>query len=211
MAASLRSRSISIAPRPAPSGRFYRTAWTFYLVIAVAGALWIGFARRGPIPLSLFVARRGWWIDLAAGAAAGLVLWAVWRLGRRVFPAARELEERLAGLLGPVTLGEAIGLALLSGFAEELFFRGAVQGSLGWIPAALLFALLHTGPGRAFRLWTAFALVAGLLLGGLMHWRGNLLGPIVAHALVNGINLRGLGRLAAAAREPESAADPAAP
>ena len=43
-----------------------------------------------------------------------------------------------------------------------------------------------------------FALVAGLLLGGMMLWRGNLLSPVLAHALVNGINLRQLGRAAAA-------------
>lgn len=131
------------------------------------------------------------------------MLWAVWHLFLRFLPAARELEDRLAGLLGPVSTSEALVLALLSGFAEELFFRGAVQASLGWIPAALLFALLHTGPGRAFRLWTLFALVAGFLLGGMMLWRGNLLAPVTAHALVNGINLRGLGRRAAeAARSP---------
>jgi hypothetical protein len=28
-----------------------------------------------------------------------------------------------------------------------------------------------------------------------MLWRGNLLAPVTAHALVNGINLRTLGRL----------------
>ncbi len=175
-------------------------AWTFYLVLALAGCLWIGLARHGPIPLSLFVARHGWWRDLGVGIGGGLALWGIWRLARRFLPASRDLEDRLAGLLGPVTTSEAIALALLSGFAEELFFRGAVQATVGWIPAALLFALLHTGPGRAFRLWTAFALVAGFLLGWIMLWRGNLLAPVMAHALVNGINLRGLGRLAAEER-----------
>jgi membrane protease YdiL (CAAX protease family) len=175
-------------------------AWTFYLVVALAGGLWIGIARRGPIPLSLFISPRGWWLDLGAGLAAGLALWAVWQLGRRSLPAARDLEGRLASLLGPITTSEAVALALLSGFAEELFFRGAVQAAVGWIPATLLFALLHTGPGRAFRLWTIFALVAGLLLGALMLWRGNLLAPVTAHALVNGINLRELGRVAAQER-----------
>ena len=120
--------------------------------------------------------------------AAGLLL-ALWEAGRRVFPTARELEQRLAELLGPIDLSEVIGLALLSGFAEELFFRGAVQGSWGWLPATVLFALLHTGPGPAFRLWTLFAAVAGMVLAGLMIWRGNLLAPVVAHGLLNGINL----------------------
>jgi uncharacterized protein len=87
-----------------------------------------------------------------------------------------------------------VGLALLSGFAEELFFRGAVQGSLGlWLGTAI-FALVHTGPHRSFRLWTAFAAVAGLLFGGLFAWRGSLLAPIAAHVLVNAVNLRELSR-----------------
>lgn len=79
---------------------------------------------------------------------------------------------------------------MLSGFAEELFFRGAVQGSWGFVWATLLFALMHTGPDRAFRLWTLFALLAGALFGGLMLWRGNLLAPVTAHFVVNAVNLR---------------------
>lgn len=85
-------------------------------------------------------------------------------------------------------------MALLSGFAEELLFRGAIQGSLGIWVATILFALLHSGPGGSFRLWPVFALVAGALFGALVLWRGNLLAAIVAHAVVNAINL---GRLAA--------------
>jgi len=95
--------------------------------------------------------------------------------------------------LGPLQPGEAVALAVLSGFAEELFFRGAVQGAFGWLPATLAFAVLHSGPGKAFRLWTLFAAVAGLVFAGLTVWRGNLLAPIVGHFLVNAVNL---GRLA---------------
>jgi membrane protease YdiL (CAAX protease family) len=176
-----------------PPGRLYRFAWIFYLVLALAGALWIG-ARHGVIPLSLFLDPRRWWLDLGLGAAAGLLLLGAWWGAERTFPLARELEARLAEALGSITPSEALALAVLSGFAEELFFRGAVQGTLGWAAATLLFGLLHSGPGKAFRLWTLFAFAAGALLGGLMAWRGNLLGPIVGHALVNGVNLRRLAR-----------------
>jgi membrane protease YdiL (CAAX protease family) len=108
---------------------------------------------------------------------------------RRLLPAARGLEERLGELLGGITAPQAIALAALSGFAEELFFRGAVQGAVGWLAASLLFALLHSGPGRELRLWTLFALCAGLLFGALMLWRGNLLAPVLAHFVVNAVNL----------------------
>lgn len=124
----------------------------------------------------------------------------------RSFAAGRQLERRIGELVGPLAGEEALALAFLSGVAEELFFRGAVQGSWGWTWATVLFAVLHTGPGMSFRLWTAFAVVAGGLFGGLMLWRGNLLAPIVAHFLVNAVNL---SRLAAAMRRRASAEEAA--
>lgn len=170
-------------------------------MLALAGALWIGL-RRGEIPLSLFVDRERWWLDLALGLSAGGLLLGAWWGAERTFPLAKELEARLGEALGIITPSEAISLALLSGFAEELFFRGALQGTVGWAAATVLFGLLHSGPGKAFRLWTLFAVVAGALLGGLMVWRGNLLGPIAGHFLVNAVNLRRLASLGDSARLP---------
>lgn len=179
-------RSDSTAARQAE--RLYRLAWLFYLVLALAGSLWIGL-RQGRIPLRLFVDPSRWWLDAAMGAAAGGALLACWEALRRLLPAARGLEDRLGELLGGLTAPQAIALAVMSGFSEELFFRGAVQGAVGWLAASLLFALLHSGPGRELRLWTLFALCAGLLFGALMLWRGNLLAPALAHFLVNAVNL----------------------
>jgi len=177
-------------PALAP-GRMYRLAWTLYLVMALGGVLWIGI-RQGRIPVSLFVDPQEWWLDLLLGLGAGLLVLGFWGLTARFLPIARRLEEQLAAVLGPLRAADAIALAVLSGFAEELFFRGAVQGSWGWLLATLLFALLHSGPGPAFRFWTLFAAVAGGLFGALMAWRGNLLAPVVAHFLVNAVNLRRL-------------------
>lgn len=186
-----------------PPGALYRMAWGLYLVLAFAGSIWIGL-REGSIPLALFVDAGRWWIDLAAGvgAAAGLLL--AWEAGRRSLRLARELEAQLGRVLGTIDPQEALALALLSGFAEELFFRGAVQGAFpahGWLWAALLFSLLHTGPGRPYRLWTLFAFLAGLVFGLLTAWSGNLLAAITAHALVNAVNLRRLARQGREVRE----------
>lgn len=183
--------SDSPSPTPLAPGRLYRFAWGLYLFLALAGVVWIGI-QRGRIPLSLFLDTRRWWLDLGLGTGAGLLLLGLWSVAERIFPLARELEARLAQALGPLNGSEALALAVLSGFAEELFFRGAVQGSLGWVAATLLFGLLHSGPGKAFRLWTLFAILAGAVLGLLMVWRGNLLGPVVGHFLVNAVNLRRL-------------------
>jgi membrane protease YdiL (CAAX protease family) len=172
----------------------YRIAWIFYLVLALAATLWLGL-RQGQIRLGLFIDTDSWWLDAGLGLSAGGLLIALWLAARRVWPAARDLERELADILGPMTTSEVVGLAVLSGFAEELFFRGAVQGAWGWIPATVLFTLLHTGPGVSYRAWTGFAAVAGLVLAGLMIWRGNLLAPVIAHMVVNGINLDRLSRL----------------
>lgn len=190
--------------RPPRASWVYRLAWIFYLVLALAGVFWLGW-RQGEIPLGLFLDPGGWWVDLALGLSGGAILITLWRLARNKFSSAVKLERELAELLGQLTRVEIVALAILSGLAEELFFRGAVQSAWGWIPATILFAALHTGPGVAYRAWTAFAAVAGLMLAGLMLWRGNLLAPIVAHGLVNGVNLS----LLVAQGEPPPAADPA--
>ena len=177
-----------------PAGQLYRIAWVFYLLLAVAAVVWIGW-REGAIPLAIFLDRQRWWVDVGAGLAAGSLLLGGWELARQKVAQAHALERQIARLLGPLQPSEAVGLALLSGFAEELFFRGAMQSAWGWLPATLVFGLLHAGPGSAYRIWTAFALVAGLLLAGLMAWRGNITSAVVAHVLVNAVNLQRLSRL----------------
>ena len=124
-----------------------------------------------------------------------------WELARARVPRARALEAQIAGLLGPLQPVEAVALALLSGFAEELFFRGAMQAAWGWVPATLVFALLHAGPGPAYRIWTVFALVAGLLFAAVVEWRGNVSAAVLAHVLVNTVNLQRLSRLQPAAAD----------
>ena len=99
------------------------------------------------------------------------------------------LARNLAEALGRLTVPEALLLAFASGLAEELFFRGALQPRVGWLLASTLFGCVHFVPRREFLPWTGFAIVAGLLFGALFAWTGNLIAPIVAHIVVNGVNL----------------------
>ena len=171
----------------------YRVAWVVYLVLAVAGAVWMGIDRGGIAP-GQFVTPGAWWRELLWGLAGGAALLVLWEVGRRVLPLARELERAISEILAGIDRSEALALALLSGFSEELFFRGAVQGEWGLAAATVLFALLHTGPGKPFLLWTLFAVVAGLLFGLLALHTGSLLSPITAHVTVNAVNLTRLAR-----------------
>lgn len=182
---------------PSRSPSLYRVAWFFYLVLAVAGLVWLG-AREGRIGLSLFVVAGSWWLDLALGLGAAALLLALWWMLERLSAEARDLEAELSRLVAGLTRGEGLALALISALAEELFFRGALQGAVGLLPAAFLFALLHGGPGKSFRLWALFALLAALVLGVLVRERGALGSAIVAHAAVNALQLARLSRKNAA-------------
>lgn len=175
---------------------FFRLAWGFYLALAIAGVLWIGWSHRA-VPLALFIDVESWWLDTVLGVGAGIALVALWDMGRRFFPAMQDLEKLLAKHIGTLDQSQALALALISGFAEELFFRGAVQTSWGFVWATVIFTLVHFGPAPVYRWWTLFSFVAAVVLGGLVLYRGNILSAILAHVVINAINLRRLAVLAA--------------
>ena len=177
-----------------PPGALVHWGSWIYLSLAIAAVVWLGF-RAGAIPFTLFFDRDTWWADLATGAVAAAAIVAFWQLGLLVLPSARALEQTIQTTIGTLSTSEVVTLAVVSGFAEELFFRGAVQSDWGIVPATILFAVLHAGPGREFRLWIVFAFFAGTVLGTLMIWRGNLLAPTFAHVTVNLVGLVRLQRL----------------
>ena len=149
--------------------------------------------------------------DGGFGLGLFLLLQGLEALFSRVFPRSfrmaeafhRELGEALVRTgLGPK---EALLLSLLSAVAEEVFFRGAVQGLLlrqlgGWGVGAqaLLFALLHPAPRSAFA-YPLFTGVAGGLLGLSFLFTGSLVPGILAHFLHNARSFAEL--LSASARQ----------
>lgn len=110
-----------------------------------------------------------------------LVGWASW---------ARTLRAQMRPFLAGASPLELALLALLSGVAEELFFRGALQPWVGLTASSLAFGLLHIGPTRAFLPWTLWAVVMGFLFGAITLVTGQLAGAIVAHVAINAVNLR---------------------
>ena len=79
---------------------------------------------------------------------------------------------------------------LPSSIGEEMLFRGALLPWMGVWWQAIVFALLHVGPGKRFLPWTASALVLGVAFGELALQTRNLGGPIAAHFVINFLNLR---------------------
>jgi len=164
-------------------------ATIFYFGMAAIAYLWAWFVD-GPL-----VMRPGTFIfntlleNLVIGLVLALGLHLLTRLmtGRVAWSDA--LMTWFESELGHIKVSDALILALLSGFAEELLFRGAMQPSWGLGPATILFALVHWPPDKRLRAWTWMAGFVGLLLGLLVEWRGSVVPAITAHVGINFLNL----------------------
>lgn len=165
--------------------RFVLFAGIFYGLLVVAAALWSGL--RGftldllgdSVPLSLVLGT----LTALATVSSGLLLY-------RMVPALREIAEELGPrLVEGANSGNLILVSLFSGVGEEVLFRGAVQQEFGLLVASILFGVVHVGPDRRYLLWSAWALVAGLIFGVLYEVTGGLLAPILAHAAHNAATL----------------------
>lgn len=132
--------------------------------------------------------------DTAIGVAVGLGVVLSSELATRFTGWGEALARELASAIGPVSIPDALLLAMASGLGEELFFRGALQPRVGLVVASLAFAAMHFVPRREMWPWTGFALVVGLLFGAMFEWTGSIVAPVVAHTVVNGINLPWLVR-----------------
>jgi membrane protease YdiL (CAAX protease family) len=178
-------------------GRFVRLALYFYGAMLAAALVWrMGLYRESVLFASSAAEAAG--IQPARDAGIGLAVGLAVVLGSHAATRRTGWGERLArGLgeaIGPVSIPDALLLAMASGLGEEMFFRGALQPRVGLLWASLLFGAVHFVPRRAMWPWTVFAMVIGGLFGALFEWTGNLVAPVVAHTVVNAINLPVLAR-----------------
>jgi membrane protease YdiL (CAAX protease family) len=166
------------------------------LVIGLYGAMalvaLVIASGRGDPDLYRFTAPAHWALLAGPllGAAIGLAIVGLTRIATRRYRWARQLHTSFHDLLGPLTGREIIILALASSIGEELLFRGALLPWLGPWWQAMVFALLHVGPGKRFLPWTLSAFVLGVGFGWLTMWTTNLGAPIAAHFMINFLNLR---------------------
>lgn len=167
------------------------------LVIGLYGALallaiLLSAGRGDPDPYRLDDDVTATWLLLSPviGLAIALAVVGLTRVVTARYGWARSLHRDFRELLGPLTTRDIVILAVASSVGEELLFRGALLPWIGVWPQAIIFALLHVGPGRRFLPWTVSALVLGVALGYVAQLTDNLGAPIVAHFVINLMNLR---------------------
>jgi membrane protease YdiL (CAAX protease family) len=128
---------------------------------------------------------------LLVGAAIGFMAWAIIRA-----PGFTPLRERYAMLIGLHVQQRSmrIAISICAGVGEELFFRGALQPWLGIPVTAVVFVAIHgyLDP-RDKRLFIyGAALTLGMMVLGWMADVQGLVGPMVAHTLIDIILLERL-------------------
>ena len=167
-----------------------KLAVVFYGALAAVALLWGVVAGR---PQLVFDPLTTTWARVGLGALAGLLLGGGVVLLSRISVAylswGQELYRWFSAVLGPMSRRDVLALAGLSSVGEELLFRGAMQPTLGlWITSAV-FALMHFPPQPKFWPWTASAAAMGLWFGLLTDHSGNLAGAVIAHFVINYLNL----------------------
>lgn len=96
--------------------------------------------------------------------------------------------ESLSTLVANLGVGDIVLIAVISGFCEEVFFRGVLQPTVGIFFASAIFAIFHDPFFRNIS-YLLFAFLASLLLGALYISTGSLWAPAVCHIVNNLISL----------------------
>jgi membrane protease YdiL (CAAX protease family) len=142
--------------------------------------------------------------DILFGVLAALpllagLLWTLRTRSRHIKHLIQVVQDQLGPLVASRSAGELALVAALAGLAEEVLFRGVMQGELARrLPGVVALVLTSVAFGLAHFLTLSYALLAalgGFYLGALYWIQGNLVIPIVAHAVYDLVALVQLARM----------------
>ncbi|MEZ4241690.1 MAG: CPBP family intramembrane glutamic endopeptidase [Myxococcota bacterium] len=167
----------------------------FYLPVALGSLLYL-FWSGGEFALFVRTLGEHPLRDSLAGAAVGLGVVFVTQFTLPRFDVGQRFGAALGRMIGRRPWLSCAVIAASSSVGEELLFRAVLQQRLGLAIATVLFAVAHFPVERDLWPWPLMALALGLAFGGLYEWSGAALAPIVAHAVINLLNLRFVGRFA---------------
>jgi membrane protease YdiL (CAAX protease family) len=192
-------------------------------LVAVALVLgWLcNYRPLATFPVSFDGVLEGLWLGLVATVPMLIGLWLINRYPIGPFDDLKRIVDRMVLPLfrGVGVLGFA-AISILAGLGEELLFRGFLQGALAEVlrerinplaanvsavmAASVLFGLMHP----ITRFYAVLCFGVGIYLGCLWILTGNLLAPIVAHALYDFVALvfltRGSSQVGSSLRESAS-------
>lgn len=188
---------LAFAPRRRGFGPASSTAGRIaggYLLLAILAAALVLAVRDGmpwahPAPWLPLGGLGGAVTSAAMGVSFSMAVVLLTRVLVARFAWARRLHGELRPVARELSAGHVLLIAGLSSLGEELVFRSLLTPLVGVVGSAVLFGLAHQIKGPSRWVWVGWATLVGLGLGAMFALTGSLVGPIVAHAVVNGVNL----------------------
>ena len=180
-------------PRREPRPRI-----VIWVIIVESGLILLALLVGELVDASLLDRFDAGWEGLLAGilATIPLIVAGAWsmRTAVRPFPQVRrDVEQLVLPLFRGATWIDFALIALLAGLGEEALFRGLIQPGLarwlGIVPAILLTSLLFGAVHWVTPMYALLAGAIGVYLGLFALVSGNLLVPIIIHALYDFIAL----------------------
>ena len=175
-------------------GGILRAGLLLYVPVGLLSLAWLCLRHGMPATMERVVGVHGG-RDAVLGLGVGLMLVGLTRIAAVFSSHARRAEAALGEAIGPLSTPHCMVLALVSGIAEELLFRGALQPVLGLMLTSIAFGAAHVPLRRELIIWPFIAAAVGLLLGWMTNETDALIAPILTHVTVNAINLRYLSAL----------------
>lgn len=173
----------------------------------MAGPIAVGYGLLASLATALAIALRDgvpWvyatpWLELstlegvglsaALGLAVALVVIVATRVTVARYAWAKLLHIELRPIAHNMTLWHILLIAFFSSLGEELLFRGLLQPWVGVLPTAVIFGICHQMPGEAKWVWVCWATFVGLAFGMVFAATGSLVGALLAHMVINAVNL----------------------
>jgi len=165
---------------------------TFFVeaFVLLAATFW-SYVTEIKLGAQLFPDRQAMLIGAACGLALAALSLILFRLGRAIKGLSNLREfvvEQVAPVFANLQWMDLIAVAIVSGFCEEILFRGVIQHNLGLFTASIIFGGCHC-PSLKHISYAIWAFSAGLFLGFLYEYTHNLWAPILAHAVSNCVAL----------------------
>ncbi len=182
-------------PRVADT-RIVRIVAVFYFALSLTASVLIAARAEN---LDLFhpysLPKGNWMHPVFLSIVIVLFVHAISVLSVRKWRSLRKSARELQAWFGKLSRSEILFIALCSGIAEELFFRGWLLNEAGLLLSSLIFGAVHFPPHRAWIFWPLFAFSMGLVLGALCLWTETLFYAAAVHAGINFLNILRFSRM----------------
>jgi len=153
------------------------SSWFYPTALALAAVWAVGAFASGPVPLGERI--------LVVPVLVGAVLAGVFVLGALIVRELPVLDDQVSAVTAYADRGSGlliVAITLVTGAAEELFFRGTVYAAVPAhqvVGSTLVYTLVTAATGNVALVFAAALL--GLVVGLVRWWSGGVLAPAITH------------------------------